>query len=238
MSIPLSDAIPPKSMRSDGVEARNRLLDAALSLFAEQGFAKTSIREIAQAAQANVASISYYFGDKAGLYRAVFSDPRSNPPVPPEALEGTGVTLEQAARGLMASFLEPLKHEQASQQQYMKLCFREMLEPTGAWQHEIDANIAPAHEALTRTLCRHTGAEEADDEIHRLAFTISGLGAMLHVGNDLYMRIRPELVNTSEALDRYLDRLVTYALILADAEAARRRTPGTHFPEPTSPTPP
>jgi len=50
----------------------------------EQGFAKTSIREIALAAQANVASISYYFGDKAGLYRAVFSDPRTNPPLPPK----------------------------------------------------------------------------------------------------------------------------------------------------------
>ena len=55
-----------KAMRSDGVEARNRLLDAALALFAEKGFAKTSTREIAQAAQTNIASISYYFGDKAG----------------------------------------------------------------------------------------------------------------------------------------------------------------------------
>ena len=191
MSIPLPETISPKPTRSDGVEARNRLLDAALQLFAEQGFAKTSIREIALAAQANVASISYYFGDKAGLYRAVFSDPRTNPPLPPEALEGTDVTLEQAIRGLLSSFLEPLKQGHVTQQQYMKLCFREMLEPTGAWQQEIDTNIAPAHMALTRGLCRHVGLAEADDDIHRLAFTISGLGVMLHVGNDLYTQIRP-----------------------------------------------
>ena len=50
-------------------------------LFAEKGFAKTSTREIAQAAQVNVASISYYFGDKAGLYRAVWIDPRCSPDV-------------------------------------------------------------------------------------------------------------------------------------------------------------
>ena len=55
-----------KPLRSDGVEARNRLLDAALALFAEKGFAKTSTREIAAAAQVNIASISYYFGDKEG----------------------------------------------------------------------------------------------------------------------------------------------------------------------------
>ncbi|MFM2252358.1 MAG: hypothetical protein RJB68_695 [Pseudomonadota bacterium] len=222
MSIPLPETISPKPTRSDGVEARNRLLDAALQLFAEQGFAKTSIREIALAAQANVASISYYFGDKAGLYRAVFSDPRTNPPLPPEALEGTDVTLEQAIRGLLSSFLEPLKQGHVTQQQYMKLCFREMLEPTGAWQQEIDTNIAPAHMALTRGLCRHVGLAEADDDIHRLAFTISGLGVMLHVGNDLYTQIRPGLVNTPQALDAYLDRLVSYALVLVDAEAHRR----------------
>lgn len=222
MSIPMPQAVSTKSMRSDGAEARNRLLDAALQLFAEQGFAKTSIREIAQAAQANVASISYYFGDKAGLYRAVFSDPRTNPPVPPEALEGADVSLEQAIRGLLASFLEPLKQGHECQQQYMKLCFREMLEPTGAWQHEIETNITPAHLALTRTLCRHTGATEADDDIHRLAFTISGLGVMLHVGNDLYTQIRPGLVRSPQALDVYLDRLVSYALVLVHTEALRR----------------
>ncbi len=237
MSIPLPETISPKPIRSDGVEARNRLLDAALQLFAEQGFAKTSIREIAQAAQANVASISYYFGDKAGLYRAVFSDPRTNPPLPPEALDGSDVTLEQAMRGLLSSFLEPLKQGHVTQQQYMKLCFREMLEPTGAWQHEIDANIAPAHMALTRGLCRHVGLAEADDDIHRLAFTISGLGVMLHVGNDLYTQIRPGLVNTPQALDAYLDRLVSYALVLVDAEALRRgaKAPApAHSPEYTS----
>ncbi|CAM8660321.1 AcrR Transcriptional regulator [Comamonadaceae bacterium] len=237
MSIPLPETISPKPTRSDGVEARNRLLDAALQLFAEQGFAKTSIREIALTAQANVASISYYFGDKAGLYRAVFSDPRTNPPLPPETLEGTDVTLEQAIRGLLSSFLEPLKQGHVTQQQYMKLCFREMLEPTGAWQHEIDANIAPAHMALTRGLCRHVGLAEADDDIHRLAFTISGLGVMLHVGNDLYTQIRPGLVNTPQALDAYLDRLVSYALVLVDAEALRRgaKAPApAHSPESTS----
>ncbi|MBK9574006.1 MAG: TetR family transcriptional regulator [Rhodoferax sp.] len=56
-----------KTLRSDGVEARNRLLDAALEPFAEKGYSKTSTREIASAAQVNIASISYYFRDKAGF---------------------------------------------------------------------------------------------------------------------------------------------------------------------------
>ena len=62
---------PPRASRGEEERARERLLLAALRLFAEQGYAKTSIRQIGMAANVNVASVSYYFGNKAGLYRAV-----------------------------------------------------------------------------------------------------------------------------------------------------------------------
>lgn len=212
---------PAKILRSDGVEARNRLLDAALALFAEKGFAKTSTREIAQAAQVNIASISYYFGDKAGLYRAVFTDPRCNPNVSPESIADAGISLPQALQRLMGSFLKPLKQGDLTQH-CMKLHFREMLEPTGVWQDEIDANIKPAHAALVSVLCRHLGLAQADDDIHTLAFSISGLGVMLHIGCDVITTIRPQLVASHAALDRYCDRLVTYAIALTEAEGRRR----------------
>ena len=66
----------PPPPPTEGAQARARLLHAALRLFAENGFAKASIRDIAQAAGVNPASISYYFGDKNGLYRAAFTEPR------------------------------------------------------------------------------------------------------------------------------------------------------------------
>ena len=119
--------VPAKSLRSDGAEARNRLLDAALALFAEKGFAKTSTREIAQAAQVNIASISYYFGDKEGLYKAVFTDPRVNPTIPPEHIDNPDQPLEWAIANLMHSFVDPLKQGKLVQQ-CMKLHLREMLE--------------------------------------------------------------------------------------------------------------
>lgn len=51
-------------------ETRQRFLDAALSLFAEHGFAGTSTRMLATAAGSNVASLAYHFGGKEGLYEA------------------------------------------------------------------------------------------------------------------------------------------------------------------------
>ncbi|AZM49962.1 TetR family transcriptional regulator [Streptomyces sp. WAC 06738] len=50
---------------------RTRLLDAAERLFAEHGFAATSLRTVTDAAEANVAAVNYHFGSKEGLLRAV-----------------------------------------------------------------------------------------------------------------------------------------------------------------------
>ncbi len=234
----MSIAPPPeahtKPLRSDGAEARARLLDAALALFAEKGFAKTSTREIAQLAQANVASISYYFGDKAGLYRTVWLDPRCNPEAWNPSTKGEMPSLEQAVNGTLRSFVEPIK-QGPLMQLCMKLHFREMLEPTGVWQETIDTHIKPAHLALVAVLCRHLGLAQADDAVHRLGFSIAGLGIMLHVGSDVISAVCPQLLATHSALDAYAEQLSTYALALVDAEARRRNTVGAATQAQTQP---
>ncbi|MGA2435856.1 MAG: TetR/AcrR family transcriptional regulator [Bryobacteraceae bacterium] len=52
---------------------RDRILDAAERLFAEEGFDATSIRSITESAGANLASVNYYFQSKDALIQAVFS---------------------------------------------------------------------------------------------------------------------------------------------------------------------
>lgn len=50
---------------------RDRLIKNAMEMFAEQGYDKTSVRELARKADANIAAINYHFGGKEGLYQAV-----------------------------------------------------------------------------------------------------------------------------------------------------------------------
>lgn len=52
-------------------DARMKLIEAAMPLFPQKGYAGVSIREIAESAGVNSASISYYFGGKEGLYAAI-----------------------------------------------------------------------------------------------------------------------------------------------------------------------
>lgn len=55
---------------SRGEDTRQRLIEAALVIFGEAGFAGASTRMLADAAGANLAAIPYHFGSKEGLYRA------------------------------------------------------------------------------------------------------------------------------------------------------------------------
>ena len=141
--------------------ARARLLRAGLRLFAHQGYAATSTRELAQAAGVNVASISYYFGDKAGLYRAVFFEPLGEIADDIAAFSGAQLSIEDALRGFYAGFLEPLSQGEDGQL-CVKLRMREMLEPTGLWHQEVNEGIKPMHEAMLVRLCRHLGLAAPD----------------------------------------------------------------------------
>ena len=211
----------PRKQRSDGAEAREHLLHCALRLFSENGYAKTSTREIAQAAGANLAAISYYFGDKAGLYRAVFTEPVGSASDDIPLYSDPALTLEQALSGFFTSFLEPLK-----QGELVQLCtrlhFREMMEPTGLWAAEVDNGIKPAHAALVDVLGRHLGLAEPDDDLHRLAFSIAGLALQMFVGRDIVQAIRPQLLGQPEAIDLWAGRLVLFATAMVEADAGRR----------------
>jgi AcrR family transcriptional regulator len=215
----------PRAPRSDGEQSRERLLHAALALFAQQGFANTSTREIAEAAGTNLAAIKYYFGDKAGLYRAVFFELQSAPEEEIERFGGAELSLRDALRGLYIGLIEPLKQGELTTL-CMKLHMREMLEPTGLWAEEIDKGIRPMHEALVEVLCRHVGVERPDDEIQRLAVCVAALGVHLHVGRDVTDALAPTLNATPDALDRWLERLVMYAEAMVAAEVQRRRSTG------------
>lgn len=70
---------------------RADLVEAAIEAFAAKGFEGASVREIARAAGANLAAISYHFGGKEGLYREVLKQSVTVfalPSLDPEAVAG------------------------------------------------------------------------------------------------------------------------------------------------------
>ncbi len=208
--------------RIHGEESRERLLHAAVACFAENGYSKTSTRAIALQAGVNIAAISYYFGDKAGLYRAAFTEPMGSPQDDIPLFEGQQLSIQEALGGLYSGFIEPLKQGEIARQ-CIRLHMREMVEPTDMWQHEVDHGIKPYHAALVKVLARHLGVARPDQDIHRLAQAIVALGVYMYVGRDVMEQIAPAMVASAKALDVTRERLVMFALAMVQAEQDRRK---------------
>ncbi len=51
-----------------------RILSTAANLFARKGFSAVGIREISDKAKVNISMISYYFGGKTGILKAIISE--------------------------------------------------------------------------------------------------------------------------------------------------------------------
>lgn len=59
-------------MAGTNFNTKDRILGAAESLFAQQGFAGTSLREVTSRADVNIAAVNYHFGSKENLINEVF----------------------------------------------------------------------------------------------------------------------------------------------------------------------
>jgi TetR/AcrR family transcriptional regulator, regulator of cefoperazone and chloramphenicol sensitivity len=212
----------PSALRSDGQRSREQLMMVALRLFAEHGYEKTSTRQICSQAGVNIAQIAYHFGDKAGLYRAVFTEPMGSPAADIPLFSDPAFTLKQALQGLYSGFIEPLKQGDIVRT-CVRLHMREMVEPTGLWSHEIDHGIKPYHAALVKVLMRHLKLKREDDDVCRLTFSIIALGVHLYVGRDVMERVTPQLMASDKAMDVMHERLVSFALAMVGAEKLRRK---------------
>ncbi|MBV7537100.1 CerR family C-terminal domain-containing protein [Duganella sp. sic0402] len=213
-SQPADDARKP---RSDGEQSRERLLHAAMRLFGEQGYSKTSTREIAQAAGANVAAISYYFGDKAGLYQACFSAICTPVENNIAMFDQPHFTLRESLHGFYRQMTAPLMAG-ADAEVLLKLFYREMLEPTGFWQQEIQNNIKPEHMALAGVLCRHLDLPAPDERVHLLAYAIAAMCVQMLIGRDVVNAITPSLMSSPEAIAAWVEHLTGFAETLVLAE--------------------
>jgi TetR/AcrR family transcriptional regulator, regulator of cefoperazone and chloramphenicol sensitivity len=210
------------NINQDDIQPRQKILLTALELFAELGFERATIRQIAKKADVNVSAIGYYFGDKAGLYQAAFVEPMGSPKDDIALFNSPDITLEQALHGLFTGFVEPLKDNKLAQL-CTRLHMREMVEPTGLWEKEIDDGITPCHQALILVLQRHLKINKADDDLHRLAVCIAAMGVHLFVGREVIDKVCPQIINTNKGLDKTRQKLVDFAMSMIEAEANLRK---------------
>lgn len=204
---------------------RERLIREATEIFAAKGFAAASTREICEAAGVNIASIHYYFGDKAGLYRATLLGPVTELIAACGDFDDPALSFEASMRQLLGPILglAPGDPDPDLKAHRMRLHLRERLEPSRAFQEVVEQTIAPAHGALCGLLARHCGLETPDDDIHQLAFALVAMANDYCMSRAMMGLLAPGVLSRPRAGERILERLVSYARALLDSEIARRR---------------
>ena len=136
----------PKSSASDDV--RDKLLSAARELFLKYGYRAVSSRQVASAANANVAMIRYYFGGKPGLYKEVCNGIVQPLRARIDAMGEGAMTVE------LAPLLSAVMRMWAANPWLPGLIIREVLSPEGPLRamfvREFPERLAPMVEQLVR----------------------------------------------------------------------------------------
>ncbi|MEO7084367.1 MAG: CerR family C-terminal domain-containing protein [Gemmatimonadaceae bacterium] len=116
----------------DSAETRQRLIAAARDLFADRGFARVTVRDICAEASANVAAVSYHFGDKLGLYREIVGEAidvlKQTSMISTDTVPGASA--EERLRHYVRTFLPRLANPSDETQWIGKLMNHEMADPT------------------------------------------------------------------------------------------------------------
>jgi AcrR family transcriptional regulator len=118
--------------RSDGLETRKRVLDAACEVFAARGYRAATVSEICRRARANIAAVNYHFGNKRSLYVAVWRDAacRALQRHPLDGGVPATAPAEQRLRGLLLSLVRRMT-DKSQLGAFHRLRLMEMANPTG-----------------------------------------------------------------------------------------------------------
>jgi len=139
------------TQRRNSARTKERILRAAIALFAEHGPSATTIRMLAKRARVNRRMLYYYFGSKEGLYRAAMRSMYEQNAIVEAELSRAGLSAEK----LLERFVRALYEFLSEHPEFVRLLTWENLRQGRSVRHvDTDAVMAPVLEALRVALER------------------------------------------------------------------------------------
>ena len=199
---------------------RERLLQAALEVFAEHGYRAATIREICGRAEANVAAVHYHFGDKRSLYEAIYGRlfetlrARRTAFLPPDAPP------EQRLRVHIQALLEELfrcddgERGQGHERQVRPstLFFNEMAHPTEVLDRIVTEHLEPDARELYEIVATLLETTTNDPLTIDCAASVIGQILYYHHATPIILRLHPERPPVAERLDALVEQIWLFSL--------------------------
>lgn len=217
--------MPAAHAHSSATSTRSQLIEIAGEIFAERGFAAATVKEITSAAQVNVASINYHFGDKLGLYLEVLREALKKGRIS-ETID-PGDSPEQQLRKYVTRFVEALIGA-GLPDWCRRLMVRELADPTPALPMAVAEVIKPNSQALAGIVGAIAGFPPDDERVRLAANSVIGQCIHWRHARPLLPYLWPELELTHEQVEHIAAHIAEFSLagIRATASAAAREGRG------------
>ena len=141
---------PPRKQQHRSIRTKQKLLDAALDAFSENGFQGTSTRNIAERAGVHHPLITYHFKNKEELWRAaadrIFTEFNAALAAAAQAQAG------ECPKARMSSMIRAYVHYAAGQPALHKIMVQEASRPSRRLDWLIQTHLRPLYEAAVEDI--------------------------------------------------------------------------------------
>jgi AcrR family transcriptional regulator len=195
---------------AEATDTRLRLLEAAGEIFAADGYAQATVRDICNLAEANIAAVNYHFGGKRGLYAAVFQHAASCGRIALPKI-GDGAQPEAQLRAAVSALLSCV-FDSERPAWYGKLMIREMVEPTPVLDSLVETNFRPLYEALHDIVDRLSAGRLKRPALGRCVRSLIAQCAYYHHARAVVTRLEPKLRFDAAEIARLADHIVDFTI--------------------------
>jgi AcrR family transcriptional regulator len=189
------------------------ILEVAGEIFAEQGFHKTTVREICKRSRVNLAAINYYFGDKERLYLAVLKYYRElaiqKYPI------SFGINEADTPQEKLSNFIHTFIYrflEEGKTALFGKLLAREFTESTGALDVLVEDFIKPTFIKLSSIVREIVGNKSPDKKVELCAMSIIGQCLYFRNARPIIFRLRHKEGYTDEDIKEISEHIINFSL--------------------------
>lgn len=199
---------------------RDRVLLAAVEVFARRGFKEATVREICAQADVNIASVNYHFRNKASLYSEslAFAFRQADQRYPMTEARNSALTAELRLTVFIRAFLHKLTDD-SHLGYHGKLIAREIADPTEALDEIVKVAIVPHFELLKTIIPELIGYRPDDPVLHRFVLGILGQCLMFKHSRSIIERICPDVIADEEAIERSAEHIARFSLAALKALA-------------------
>lgn len=194
-------------------QSRDRLLQAAVAVFAEKGFHHATVRDICRQASANVAAVNYYFRNKEGLYAEAlahaFAEAEQRYPL--TAARDRSRPPDQRLHAFVAVFMQRIMDDSALGH-HGRLIAREIAEPTAALDHIAQTVMVPVFGLLAEIVPQLVASDLTVEQVQRCVLSILGQCLMFKHSRSVIERICPQMIDDPVAIERGIAHIAHFSL--------------------------